>query len=777
MTLANASTEQFIDDTIAFITSKRLTGARVIVRCATADAIRACVAELRRRGLSAIGIHHRFTRRADAHLVHQVPAPHESDAQYWVHQDKMLEGIDDPTFRVVAFHDSLHNDRAVIQQIGRVLRRPTPAPKTAWVLSRDGFDVNAIWKRYRHFDEHSGESVATTPDFTRCLLDAQPVSAYYDRQFRAPIDFQDAEVWKQFAYQPAARIYRLPASGNVSCAELGAAMVKDYELMGLTVQGPMFPDPQTVVVGFVSVTNSGALLSGLFLEGTLGFTVIRLTMSRAFVFDTHNHVPEPIVALNLAQETRSALSMLMDSDTRLTSVSLDNTDIGRRTIRSRTLRAASIEDVAPDLTDYAYVCNIAEGYIGHSPLGISTRRYVGLSRARLRDGRGSRITFEQYRTWVDDIDRRLDDQGATATPTLDRYADATAAPTDPTPRHLLLDVDEPEFTRPDGLGNTENLEFDGVAHPVRDGRVTLQVNSVPVPATVRWDSAAARYRFESAALRNLDFRETTGRELSAAIDSEQLLRIVPHTAGVVYVHGQFIAVPDPHTNRAGLRLLDLITGMGALDKVTAEKSDAVEGRWDAACVFGVIDKLAGSEQQRAEVSEMSTYFDRLETLVCTDMGTEPCDFIAMQPDRIAFIHAKHGRGAKRSATVFHDVIAQAIKNLAYLMPTTQSRPRVGYWDDPWPADNDQRATLNRLRTPTPQTADELWERSRDIVTNPAAQKEVWVVLGAGMSISAVRTELGKARPADEIIQIYSLLQTAWSTVAQCGAQLRIFCSP
>jgi hypothetical protein len=568
VTVADGGTVQFIDDTIAFVSSKRLGGARVIIRCATERAIRDCVSVLHSRGMSAIGIHERFADSGDEHLVHRVPAPEDSDAQYWVHQYKLLEGIDDSTFRVVAFHDALNNDRAVVQQIGRVLRRSTTTPKIAWVLSRDGFDVSEIWDRYLYFDRHGGESTATTPDFTQCLLDVQPVSAYYDKQFRAPIDLGDADLWRQFAYQPAARIYRQPASGRLSCANLGAAIVEDYESVGLRVQGPMFPDAQTLVVGFVTTSNSSALLNGLFLEGDLGFTVVRLTKHRVFVFDTRNHMPDAIVELKLTQETRAALSLLLDSDARLTSVSLDNTDIGRRAIRSRTLRAASIEDVAPDLTDYAYVCNIAEGYSPNSPLGDSTRRYLGISRARIRDGRSNRITFEQYRDWVDEIDAGLDDTDAKGTPTLDRYADATIAPLDPTPRHLLLDVDATEYIRTDGAGKDEELHLDGIASEVNDGQVALDVNRTTVHATVYWDPTAGRYRFESSMLKNLEFRDQeTGRELTAVINGDQRLRIVPHTAGSVYVHGQFIAVPDPHTNRAGLRLLNVITGMDKLATV------------------------------------------------------------------------------------------------------------------------------------------------------------------------------------------------------------------
>jgi hypothetical protein len=220
-----------------------------------------------------------------------------------------------------------------------------------------------------------------------------------------------------------------------------------------------------------------------------------------------------------------------------------------------------------------------------------------------------------------------------------------------------------------------------------------------------------------------------------------------------------------------------LTGVEALADVTCEKGVPVNDRFDRNSVFAVIDKLAGTARQRREIREMSPYFDRLETLVCTDMGTEPCDFIAMQPDRIAFIHAKYGEGAIRSATVFHDVVAQAIKNLSFVLPGTQSSPPKGNWDQPWRSKDSRGGTVKRLRTPTVLSADEIWRRTREIVTDPAAQKEVWIVLGDGMSIASVRTQMESRHPADEIIQIYTLLQTAFSTVAQCGAQLRIFCSP
>lgn len=72
---ADSSTAQFIDDTVDFVASKRLHAARVIIRCASPQAIRECVDLLRRGGHTAVGVHHTFARSGHHHLLAEVPAP------------------------------------------------------------------------------------------------------------------------------------------------------------------------------------------------------------------------------------------------------------------------------------------------------------------------------------------------------------------------------------------------------------------------------------------------------------------------------------------------------------------------------------------------------------------------------------------------------------------------------------------------------------------------------------------------------------------------------
>lgn len=76
------------------------------------------VLALKALGETAIGIHENFEESDDfTATVPKRDAP--GGARYWVHQNKLIEGIDDPNFKVVALFNSLRNGRAIVQQIGR----------------------------------------------------------------------------------------------------------------------------------------------------------------------------------------------------------------------------------------------------------------------------------------------------------------------------------------------------------------------------------------------------------------------------------------------------------------------------------------------------------------------------------------------------------------------------------------------------------------------------------------------------------------------------------
>lgn len=96
---------------------------RAIICCSGATDIEGAVAHLRTAGLKTIGIHEQFKTSTNPCLLEAVPGPQCTDSEIWVHQHKLMEGLDDHRFCCVAFFARIRNDRKLIQQIGRVLRR------------------------------------------------------------------------------------------------------------------------------------------------------------------------------------------------------------------------------------------------------------------------------------------------------------------------------------------------------------------------------------------------------------------------------------------------------------------------------------------------------------------------------------------------------------------------------------------------------------------------------------------------------------------------------
>lgn len=182
---------------------------RIIVRCATTPKIIEMVRTFRGLGESAIGVHETFTDQPGEGLLRAVPATDSCNARVWIHQNKLIEGIDDPRFKALASFDPLHNGRAIVQQIGRVLRRPKRRDgddKNALVLTREDRRIKQAWENYRLFDKQDqAGSAATLPDLVKAILAAQRF--YHDGAYRSPIDLSAPKPWEQFAFPLRTRVF------------------------------------------------------------------------------------------------------------------------------------------------------------------------------------------------------------------------------------------------------------------------------------------------------------------------------------------------------------------------------------------------------------------------------------------------------------------------------------------------------------------------------------------------------------------------------------------
>jgi superfamily II DNA or RNA helicase len=778
------SVVSFCDGLIQFYAAQ-FTGSRkprVIVRCRTKNSVQAVTRELLRRNVPAVGIHERFTRSDGAEFISRVPNPEEEARRFWVHQNKLIEGIDDPAFQVVAFFEPFGSERAFVQQVGRVLRNPEQKQNQfAWVFSDPRHDLEESWDAYRSYDTKAepGLLLRSPRDFARL----QPTIQYVTGRFREQFDVTSPTVHEDFNYPRSTRAYVV--SRDFSLDELAAQVDKEWNEYDFDVQPALTPEPDTRVHPYIAVRNSPLLLRKAFAEYEVGLTVYRKLRNYLFFYDSQGKTPESLAGL-MPVETAALQHLYVGDDARLTSVSLRNTGLGRLSTRRRVVQAFSIADLAPDLADHANFASTTTGITGApdwSPNPTLTR-YVGFTKGRVSDRAGGSTPFDLYMRWLEHLADALDDQQVTPLTVFDRYAEVIKTPQDATPQNVLLDFEQEEFEGHVG-GAVVPLSIEDLCVPVSNGVFRCVANGVPHDVQITWDPAIGTYRLDSPSLESTyAMRQTLGNRSAATLvtflNKEQAFRVIPASAAddyCIYAGGLFYRPRLPLWGRVSTRrfdMLQILNPVAELAAVTSEKGgagSATAAGWANGSLFDVIDR-------RGQGTELADALSGVDLLICDDMGTETADFIAIDHGsrRVAAIHAKAFPNAKPlSASALHEVSAQAVKNLGYFQPYFVGEPKnLSRWDRPWRGSQgtvDSRIRYGGL------SGGAAWTRVRDLLRDPQATREIWLVLGQGLSKGTLDTERAKTRPAAEVVQILYSLQATWSSVSSVGARLRVFCSP
>lgn len=749
---------------------------RVIVRCATKNSVQSVTDELIAKGVSAIGIHERFEAGDGPTFVRRVPDPDRDTTTFWVHQNKLIEGIDNAAFRVVAFFEPFGNERAFVQQIGRVLRNPgQPARQRATVFCDPRHRLEESWNAYREYDRSATPELLL--DSPRAFAEHHPPSQYVAGRFRERFDISSPDAYEDFDYPRSVRAFI--ASDRLSLDAIARAIEKEWKEYDLDVQPVLKPDRQMRVHAYIAIRNSPLLLRKAFTEYELGFTVYRRIRDYLFFHDTHGRTPEILASLH--QIPPDTLQRLYPgTDARLTTVSLLNTNIGRYSSRRRTLQAYSIAELGPDLADHAHFASTAVGVTAAPAWDPYERliRYVGFTKSRITDRAAGVTPLQAYVDWLEFLAKALDKQ-AIPLPVFDRYAEITHAPTNRTPVNILLDFEQELFQS----RGRRPLLIDDLCMSITNGKFKCNASGKDYTVSIAWDKDTERYRLFSHEFDStFSMKDSGGNRrastLVAFLNQEQAFRVIPIANGggySIYSAGSFYRPRVPlwgkvQSNR--FELLQILEPIATLAKISSEKGppdSAGPDGWVADCLFGLIDKPSLDP-------EMERFFTGFDLVVCDDMGTEIADFVALNETtrRVVAIHAKAFPKAKPlSASALHDVSSQALKNLSYFQPYEVGTPsNLAHWNGLW-----RPGGPERIRLGGPISANNAWQKIRRVLLDPQSVREVWLVLGQGLSKSALDKARQKNNPPPETIQILYSLQSTWGAVASVGARFRVFCSP
>jgi superfamily II DNA or RNA helicase len=762
---------------------------RAIIRCADRDAIVHVVRLLKSRGESAIGVHESFPAREQDSLRRDVPKdPEVRPETFWVHQYKLLEGIDVRDFCLLSLFQPLKNARSLVQQVGRIIRNPDRTPnQKGFVLSAKGDRQQEFWQGYLRYERDFEKDPARSEN--RQIFDAsrdlQPEFQYVDGNYRELFnpDAQKLHERLQFAFSTV--VFSIESSFDLDT--FARFLEREWKEKDLDVRSSERLDKNTLLLVYISWANSAILRSDALMEFRLGLTICRRINGYLFFNDSEGNLCDFLRENANFVDPEKLERLFVGKTARLSSVSVINSDIGSYSIRRRMIQARSISDTAPGLADHAQFCSTVQGYT-EEQTGDLRRRYVGLTRARVSDRSKGTGNYSEYIGWVEDVARELD---RTDDPmaVFERFALHSSPPLKPEPRNILVDLDgvAEEFHCEDENHNSVSFETDDLCHDIKSGGFQWLVDGKPYDVSVDFDHKRKRYVLKSSGLEGLFVRtgdRGTEENVISFLNRHQAFRIVPESAGCIYAHGRFYRPRHPLHGRSknrGIDLLQIFHPVPALETVNSEKgkpNTATNQGWEDGSIFGLLEKAARAIRRipsYADLNELSN----IDFLVCDDLNKETADFIAYResPKEVIFIHAKDGGGSQLSASNFQEVCGQAMKNLDPLMLYSDAVPRnLSGWDKPW--NNGVTGTVkSRIRVgQQSQKAAAIWDLVRGAIRDPNTVRQVWIVLGQGFSRQAFERERDRSHPKPETIQILYLLQSTWNAVGAIGAQLKVFCS-
>lgn len=759
------------------LTKQGIASPKTIIRCEKADDIKKIVVGLLKLKKRVIGIHESF--KPAKGFTPQVPKSAEQDEyDFFVHQYKLIEGIDNPSFCVVSIFSDFKSTRLLIQQIGRILRNPQRlSSQKAYLFCRNKRKISEEWQKYLEYDK-SLDPRNKLFDITDILKVNKSVSTlYFNGTFRELVNVNNIDLKSSILFQKKVNVFI--QDGSVQFNDLSQTLIEEWNSRDYHILKTQFIDPDTVLIMYIKYENSPLVKSGVFIEQTLAVTFLKFKGTHIYYYDSNQSSPMRQME-NLKPVNRELLVRLFKDKRSINKVFLMNTDIGSSSVRNKELQAGAVEYTAPGLSDYSYFPARIEGNVIQG--GVSAKRYIGFQNGRVTDFSNSRIEFDEFIQWIDNIHK---DVLTTTTYNkidgfLNRFSEKVAPPLNPIPTSILLDIDN-EILYRYGFGeHKDNVELQDYCAVISSGQFSLSFNSTSISIQIDYDSKLEKFILSSSDLtehvHNLFDDE---QSILGHLNSTQSFRIVLEGNQYVYAHKNFFKPSLNLTSKKqSLDINQLFHVYPAIGQIKSEKGSATlnvqANLWHKDTLFGLIARQGkgyGSKDLEAEFN--------FEYLLCDDLQTEIGDFIGLDTKnkRVVFIHAK-AKKSKISATNFTEVCGQATKNLDYLTPYYQRTPKqnIDKWKQPWVKSPIGKIT-NRIVTQN-ATTQQFWSKYVQLISDPSTKREVWLIVGNMFDHKEFKKELNKrdiAKVKSEVIQLIYLLRSTWNSVSQVGAQLRIFC--
>lgn len=776
---------------------------RVIVRCETGAAVKevkdaiekelARVKSLKQARALVLAVHDRFEKQGRPNEYEHVPRRetlgdrYPERAVYWVHQFKLTEGLDDKDFCAVAFFQRFRNSRGLVQQIGRILRNPSYSAVPALVFHDPDDDMKDEFDGYRSF-EKSENSIVGPEEIIDSIAKSLPDWFYFGGRYREALTYdregkrqRTSEVMSGLQIRKSALVFR--ASRAPDAADLGARLKEYTENLEEQDHVRMVPwDVQRRGEGVIAVAlhcrleQTPYLNDRAFFAISLSPTVFFWHNGLLFLQGRTSCLPKKITDDIESIEPDALETLLPAENTRVTQMSLMNCDLGRNSVRRRAIAAYSLGDVASGLSDHFHFATAAVGAVRRE--NREFRRYLGFRSARVTEPEVRRSSLDEFCKWAEELALELNGPATARHVVLNRFAHYVRPHADEKARHILIEFDE--FFRVYQHSGLFRGTFSSLAADVEPNEKSFSclVAGRIISGKVEYRRDRHKFYLVSDDLDRIDPRSDQERtKPTTFLNQKSSFRIVTED-GKLYSNGRFYFPRQPVWEGGRLNDLAFFHHLECLANITrGEKgrgrhvSRRADGSltWEHGSVFHVID----NDEMLFKAADFQP-----DVLVCEDLGTEMCDFLALDlrrnRNRMCVIHAKAYGGKEQfsaGAGPFHEAYAQVVKNLEFLNPLHSVAPdRMQRWDGNWKGVPRIRRKGRGLLSGA-----KIAPRVDQLVRSVETQKEVWVVLGNGFPIKDLLVDVKPGQlPEYHSVQLIYLLQSCSNQVSSVGARLRVF---
>lgn len=213
--------------------------------------------------------------------------------------------------------------------------------------------------------------------------------------------------------------------------------------------------------------------------------------------------------------------------------------------------------------------------------------------------------------------------------------------------------------------------------------------------------------------------------------------------------------------------IDIFNGKNELTTVASEK-----GVFTAASTTFSNDSIFNFIENQLTFNSDYSFLD--------DLGDEWADFIKLKNNSISLIHAKFG-DSQLSASSFHDVVGQALKNIGNLNPSTiqLDTTKAAKWNSTYNIEG-VPTSINRLRHG--DSIANAINTYKSLLVTPNLKKEIVLVINfiskAQLKDRLQRLQAGTPfKEKNQVIQILWIISSLVNSCVENGIDIHIYCKP